>query len=285
MPPWGDVHDEPRKPYVLDVKAGGFRLRSYPGERAHLVGIVVIRNIASSVVLSHLEIEGDGTANTVKIYAADVTVEDSVITNAARGWSCMILGSNEEWGQAVRTIVRRNTFHDCGSPANDNKDHAIYADALVDGRIVGNVFWRTSAYAIHLYPNAQRTLVAHNVLDGGAPSVRGGIVFGGDESYTSNDNVVVYNVIFDAVAHGISASWAGAVGTGNVARDNCIWRPGGGLGEAVGFTLGQNVVAEPRFRDLARRDYRLALTSRCLPVVDYDAAARLRFVPVDASRK
>lgn len=268
------------RPYVLDVRTNGFRIRSFPRERARVVGIVVVRSTASSVALSDLDVEGDGTANTVKIYGRDITIEDDVITNHALGWSCMILGSNEGWGQAVRPIVRRNTFHDCGNPANDNKEHAIYAQSLVDGRIIGNVFWRTAAYAIQLYPNAQRTLVAHNVVDGGSPSARGGIVFGGDESYTSNDNLVAYNVISDAVVHGISSSWAGAIGTGNVARDNCLWRLGGGIGDSWGFTTSGNLVASPLFRDQARRAYRLGLTSRCLRVVGYDAAARLRFAPL-----
>jgi hypothetical protein len=122
--------------------------------------------------------------------------------------------------------------------------------------------------------------VAHNVIDGGNPSVRGGIVFGGDESHTSNDNVVVYNVIADAVANGISASWTGAVGTGNVARHNCLWRLGGTIVDSVGFTTSGNLVASPLFRNQARRDYRLGLTSRCFRVVGYDAAARLRFAPL-----
>jgi nitrous oxidase accessory protein NosD len=280
----GTYAPNPGDPYVLDIHSGGFRLRAAPRERALLAGDVVIWNSAPSVSLSHLDIEGDGHGNTVKVYANDVTIEDSVITNRNRGRSCMILGSNAGWGEALRAVVRRNTFHDCGSPANGDLDHAIYAQAVEDGRIVGNVFWGSAAYAIQLYPNAQRTLVAHNVIDGSSPSVRGGIVFGGDDSFASNNNTVAFNVISDAVAHGLSASWRGAIGSGNVAKDNCLWRPGGGIGESRGFASSANVLASPLFRDADRHDYRLGSASRCLQVVGYDAAARLRLLPLALPR-
>ena len=37
--------------------------------------------------------------------------------------------------------------------------------------------------------------LAYNVIDGGSPSVRGGVVFGGEADYQSSDNVVELNVI------------------------------------------------------------------------------------------
>jgi Right handed beta helix region len=261
---------------VLDVTTGGFRIRSFPRERAQLVGIVVVRSSASSVTISHLVIQGDGSANTVKIYAPDITIEDNTITNDGRGWSCLVLGSTDDWGKAARPIVRRNRFHDCGSLAHDNKDHAIYAASIIQGKIVGNLFWNTAAYAIHLYPDAQRALVAHNVIDGASPSNRGGIVFGGSGSYASNDNVVAYNVIIGAT-YNITSSWEGTIGIGNVARNNCLWAGrDGDIADPIGFTAAQNVIAIPRFLNRAKRDYRLAPTSPCRRVVGYDAAARLR---------
>ena len=263
---------------MLDLDTGGTHVRSYPGERARLVGVVHVRASAAGSRLSHLDFEGDGTMNAIKIYAADVTVEDSDITSAGRGWSCMMLGSNAGAGQATRVVVRRNRFHDCGSTANTNKDHAIYAQNVADGQITGNVFWNSAAYAIQLYPNAQRTLFAHNVIDGDAPSIRGGVVFGGDSSYASSDNVVEHNVIAHAASSNITSSWSGRVGTGNVARNNCVW--GAAQGEIQtangGFGTSGNLVADPRFRDRSRRDYRLGAASPCLALVGYDAAMLLQ---------
>jgi hypothetical protein len=242
-----------------------------------LVGEVTVAEGSNHVKLADLDIEGMGGSNTVKIYAADVVVEDSTITNLGRGDSCMILGSNSGHGQAARVVVRRNRFHDCGSAAHGNKDHGIYAQNVLEGEIVGNVFWNSAAYAIQLYPNAQRTRFAHNVVDGDAPSVRGGVLFGGDDSFASSDNVVEQNVIAYAQTYNVTSTWSGSVGSGNVTRNNCLWA--GTEGEIAtsdgGFSADANTVADPRFVSRRERDYRLGPGSSCLRVVGYDAAARL----------
>lgn len=255
--------------YVLDLSKPGYRIRSYPGERATLYGIVNVRDTASGVTLSHLDFEGSGTSNTVKIYAADVVVEDSNFTNEWRGRSCMILGSNSGAGQATRIVVRRNFFHECGLPANGNKDHAIYAQNVLDGEIVRNTFWNSAAYAIQLYPNAQRTRFAHNVVDGDSPSIRGGVVFGGDTAHASSNNVVENNVLAYAATYNITSTWSGSVGSGNVARNNCVWAgaqgniyTGGG-----GFTASSNLTTDPLFLARSARNYGLALTSPCLSLL------------------
>jgi hypothetical protein len=278
------TYSEGSDDFLVEFDRGGRRgapitLRSYPGERARLVGIINVPEGSNHVTLTALDIEGTGGENTVKIYAADVVVEDSDITNVGRGNSCMILGSNSGYGQAVRPIVRGNTFHDCGSAENENKDHGIYAQNVVDGEIVGNVFWNSAAYAIQLYPNARRTRFAHNVVDGGAPSVRGGVLFGGDSSYASRDNVVEQNVIAYARTYNVTSSWGdGATGSGNVARNNCLWAGADGNIDTSegGFTASANTIANPMFVNRDQRDYRLGPGSRCKDAVGYDAAGRIR---------
>ena len=267
--------------YVLKYPRAGtqtapIRVRSYPGERARLVGIVYVPATSDSVALSDVDIEGDGSMNTIKIYSSDVVIERNDITNRLRGQSCMMLGSSSA-GQAQRTIVRSNRFHDCGSPLNTNKDHSIYASNTLDARITDNVFTNSAGYTIQLYPNAQRTLVAHNVIDGGPDTIRGGIVIGGDSNYASRDNVVERNVITYAATDNIYSYWPGTVGTGNVARDNCLFGAGDDDvdGSAGGLTSTNNTSADPRFIDRSTGDYRLALGSPCLAVVGYDTAAML----------
>ncbi len=252
-------------------------LRSYPGERARLVGIIDIRHGSDYITLSGLDIEGTGDdgANTIKIYSRGVVLEASDITNAWRGRSCLILGNNEGGGQAVAPIVRGNTFHECGNPDNGSHDHGVYAANVLGGEIVDNLFYNSAAYTIQLYPNAQRTRFAHNVVDGSGPSVRGGIVFGGDGRFASGDNVVERNVIAYAATAAITSYWEGPVGTGNVARDNCVW---GSRDDDItsewGFTAVANRVARPLFASRGARDYRLAPGSQCLRTVGYDTLAR-----------
>jgi hypothetical protein len=256
--------------YVLNVLHGGTRdapitIRSVPGERARLVGIVVVPEGSNNVVLDELSIEGTGAHNTVKVHASDVVVEDSDITNASRGSSCVILGDNVGSGQAVRPVLRRNRIHDCGSNVVDyNHHHGIYASNAVDGRIVGNVIWSVAAKAIQLYPNAQRMLVAHNIVDGGPPAIRGSIIIGGNTELASNDNVVERNVIAYARTYNVESWWESEVGSGNVVRNNCLWRgTKGEIARQVGFTAAANIVADPQFRDRRNRDYRLGSSSKC----------------------
>ena len=253
--------------YVLSVDGSGLSLRSYPGEHATLVGNVNVRSSAAGLRLSQLAFEGTGGSNTVKIYAPDVVVEDSRITNVGRGKSCMMLGSNSGYGQALRPLIRRNRFHDCGSSANGTMDHGIYAQNVLEGRIEHNVFWNSAAYAIQLYPNAQQTRFAYNVIDGDTPSVRGGVLIGGDSSYKSNNNIVENNVVAYSTTYNITSTWSDlAPGTGNVARKNCVWQ--GELGNVNtskgGFTATDNIVADPLFLDRAARDYRLGQGSSCV---------------------
>jgi chitodextrinase len=268
--------------YILNISHGGtasspLTIRSYQGEQATLVGIVQVRSGADRVVLASLAIQGDGSQNSIQIYGADDAVVDSDITNKWLGRSCVMLGSNAGAGQAVRTTVRGNRFHECGNPANGSLDHGVYAANLTGGQITDNVFWDSAAYAIQLYPNAQNTLFAHNVIDGGSPSVRGGVIFGGDASYASSNNTVEDNVIAYGQASDISSWWGGSIGNGNLARSNCLWAGvGGDISLAGGgFSVSGNLSAEPAFVDRSAHDYRLQPGSPCLAVVGYDAAAKL----------
>ena len=267
------VYDETNDGYVLRLDRGGteqrrITIRSFPGERAKLLGIVYIVSDADYVTLRNLAIEGTGDHNTVKIYATGVVVRNNDITNASRGESCMILGSDSD-GQAVRPSIRQNRFHDCGSSANDNKDHAIYVANAANGQIVGNVFWGTSGYSIHLYPHAVGMRVSRNIIDGGPPSVRGGVLLAGDSAYTSTDNVVESNVIAYADTYNVTSDWEGSTGTGNVVRSNCLWQgKDGNINTSNGgFTASSNTIAPPRFVNRARHDYRLKPGSKCRRVL------------------
>jgi Right handed beta helix region len=260
----------------LDIRSSGLTLRSYPGERARLHGTVYLLR-ANRVTLSHLDFVGDGTQNTVKIYSADVTIKDSDLTNNYLGRSCLMLG-NPGAGLALRPRIVRNRFHECGRPANYNEDHAIYAGYVKGGKIADNVIYNATGYSVQLYPDAQGVTLEHNVIDGGAPSVRGGVVFGGDTDYSSNNNVLAFNIVAYAQSYNIGSWWGGAVGSRNVAHSNCVWAGTGGNISTTngGFASTRNLSANPLFVNRAHHNFRLRARSRCLRVVGYDTAARLR---------
>jgi hypothetical protein len=218
--------------------------------------------------LDGLDIEGTGVHITVKIHSANDILENSDITNVQRGASCVVLGDNLGDGQALRPIVRRNRIHDCGNNAIDyNHQHGIYISNAVNGQISRNTIWNIAAKAIQLYPNAQRMHVAYNVVDGGGPSIRGSVIIGGNSTYDSSDNIVEHNVLTYARTHNIESWWEGKIGTGNIARANCLWGGEmGNIGTQIGFLAIANVVAAPQFVNRAKRDYRLRPGSGCAAV-------------------
>jgi len=271
--------------YVVKFRHGGtagapLRMRSYPGERATLRGVVEVKDGSSFVTISDLDVVGtDNDADpavvpvSVQLMAADTIFERNRVTNGHLK-SCMIIGSNAGWGQGLRTIVRGNEFHDCGDPAHGMLDHAIYVENTVDAEIADNVIWGSQAYGVHLYPNAQRTRVHHNVMDGNG----GGVIFAGSTTHASGDDVVERNVISNTLRdYNITYWWGGAIGTGNVARDNCLFNGSKGnvIASPKGFVASANVVADPAFLDRGAHDYRLAVTSSCLPMTGYDVAAKV----------
>lgn len=254
---------------VVAPHTDNITLRSYPGERAKLSGQIEIAN-ADGFTLSGVNLEGTGNygSNTLRIYSANTVIENNDITNNWHGRSCLILGNNSGGGQAVRPTIRRNRFHECGSSANGDHDHAIYAANTVDAEITDNLFYNSAAFTIQLYPNSQRTHFAHNVVDGGPPASLGGIVISGDDQYASSNNIVENNVIANASDYNVTNYWESRVGTGNIVRNNCVWNgQKGNIRTPNGYTATNNTVANPQFANPTTRNYTIPNTNRCAKLI------------------
>jgi len=256
-------------------------LRPTPGQAARLRGNVYLPKGSDHVTIRNLTIDGRPTSGalgtSISINAADTVLSRNIITNAATG-TCVILGdSNGVWGRAARTIISKNLFRDCGSTAHGMLDHSIYVEGVEDAVIVDNTMVRTSGYAVHLYPDARRTLVSHNVMvDNGA-----GVIFAGEGAQASSDNLVEHNIITGSKKDaGISSWWGGARGTGNVARDNCLSNRSDVELINRGFTAGPNVsVASAGFVSAAMGDYRLQPGSPCAGAFVKSAGLKVAILP------
>ena len=88
-------------------------------------------------------------------------------------------------------MIERNRIHNCGQLPPTNHHHGIYAEATDNARITDNWIYDNADRGVQLFPDAQRTYVARNVIDGNGE----GVVF----SRTSANNVVENNIISNPV--------------------------------------------------------------------------------------
>jgi hypothetical protein len=242
-------------------------LRSWPGERATLTGgTVTVNRGADHVVVSGLTIDGTQRDDvTVWVIGDDATISDNDITNRTKGLSCIFIG-NSRWQNppTLRTQIRRNRITDCGTDAHNDHDHGIYAAQARDAVIADNLLTGSDGWGVQLYPEAVGVRVLRNTIVGNG----GGVIFAGNHSVASANNVVERNVISDARDEQLVQSyWDGPRGAGNVARRNCFGPAPHGRTSGPGFGLAQNVVAAPGYVAPARGDYRLGANSGCDAVI------------------
>ena len=233
-------------------------IRSAPGERATLLGRLHVANSANNVVVRELYLEGRNRANlpspTVNGNRAvfrdnDVTTRDTTI--------CFLLGS-EEYGRARRTVIERNRIHNCGDLPPTNHHHGIYVEAAYGTRITDNWIYENADRGVQLFPDAQRTYVARNVIDGNGE----GVVF----SRESAGNVVENNVISNPVERYNIEDYE-LSGGDNVARRNCLWSARhpdqAGIQPGIEIQVVENIVSEPAYVNRDDKDFRLRPDSPC----------------------
>ena len=270
---------------AVTVASGGepgrpVTLRSYPGEVATIVGRLVVQKSANHVTVEQLVLDGQNRDRlpSPTVNGDHVTFRLNDVTNRHSA-ICFVIGASNidnsvRWGRAQGTLIEGNRIHDCGKLPAANHDHGIYVEGADDTRIEGNWIYDNADRGVQLYPDAQRSVVTGNVIDGNGT----GVVFSGEGGATSNDNLVAGNVITNSRLRPNVESWWGGpeVGHGNVLRDNCISGGprddgNGGINTADGgFISRDNRAAGPGFVNRAAKDFRLPAGSPCASL--YDAA-------------
>ena len=269
--------------YQRDVKItrGGtasapITITSYPGERATVVGRVHVADEANNVVVQQLDLDGRNRAGLPgpTINGDNVVFRDNDVTNR-HTTICFLLGSTE-WGRARGTVIERNRIHNCGQMPPTNHHHGIYVEASDRARITGNWIYDNADRGVQLFPDAQNTYVAGNVIDANGE----GVVF----SRRSSSNVVENNVISNPVVRYNLESFE-TTGRGNVARRNCLWSTRhadqAGIQPALEVSIVENVVTDPGYLNRAAKDFRLLPGSRCVTFTPSPAKP----LPVRVSKK
>lgn len=256
-------------------EAPAAELRSYPGETATITAFVEVKPSAVGAHIHHLRFDASGHSNNtgVKLQADGTRFSDNELTKGGKG-ICLLAGS---YHPAANIVIERNRIYDCG-PANSKLMHQVYLQNTRGAIVRWNILTdNAGGWGVHLYANADDTLIAHNVIDGN----RGGVIFAGAEGKTSDRNVVRNNAItFSQQRWNIEGSWSNApAGIGNHALDNCVYSTGEDAPSGIekdegGFHADANAVAAGS-PYLARNsgDYRFRADSRCARLVGDVAGA------------
>lgn len=201
----------------------------------------------------------------LKVQADRVRVAGNEITGSSNT-ICVLIGSQRT---THGVTIEGNLIHHCGR--HGKFDHLIYVQNAVGTKIRWNLLTHNpGGWAVHLYPNADSSLVEHNVIDGN----RGGVIFAGEEGDASDRNVVRDNAItYSSPRRNIESSWSGGrAGARNLAYANCLFSQGAdgpaGIGELEGFAAEGNLTlnASP-YVDRWVGDYRFLSDSPCRTLV------------------
>jgi parallel beta-helix repeat protein len=226
-------------------------LRSYPGETARLIGGLWLKRESAHLVIRGLELDGRNPQGqpSPTVNGEHIEFVGNDVTNGHTG-ICFDLG-HPLYGTARDVTIRDNRIHDCGRLPPTNHDHGIYVGLARDTRIVGNHIYNNADVGVHLYPDAQGTYVAGNVIESNGE----GVLFGGTEDSAPRDNLVEHNLITDSRArYNVESHFepGGPVGENNLVRRNCIEGGvraddgSGGIGPQFGFEATGNVTEPGR---------------------------------------
>lgn len=255
----------------LSIDAAKATVTSFPGEQATLRGQLRVEREATATVVENLTLNGANRIDGFSplIYADDVVIRENDISNE-RTTNCLHVARYYKEPAPDGVIVEENRIHDCGGH-DPNHDHGIYIASSTNLTIRNNEIFDNADRGIQLWPDAQYTKITGNVIDGNGQ----GISFGGYKGDTTNHTIVENNVITNSnVRFNVESYWHDDVGADNVVKNNCIYGAkgwygdnGSGIGDQVGFTATNNIIAPPRYANQAANDFTIVGDSPCAAIL------------------
>jgi parallel beta-helix repeat protein len=237
-----------------------------------IYGTVYVPAAANDVVISRLLLNGTNSSNRPSPIVNGDRV--SLVGNDITNWHsaiCVLLGPGFEdpSQRAIDPVVEGNRIHDCGRLPASGHDHGVYVEGTTNARIVGNLIYDNADYGIHLYPDADGSVIENNVVDGNG----GGLIFAGERAggeygsaHSSDNNVVRANIFSNnAMRNNLESWWGGPTGAGNLVSNNCFWNghPRDIDDSAGGFVHVQDRIADPLYVDRLHKNFALQPKSPC----------------------
>lgn len=244
---------------------------------ATIAGGITITSSAPGTSITNLTLRGYGAGRAVVVVRADqARVTGNHISGRGylnRNTACVLLSGSRG------SVIDSNRIETCSRATVRNLSApGVFVGSAYATRVSNNVIVHTTGYGIVLGPNAQRTRVVHNLVDGNS----GSLLITGNAKTASSHNTVESNIFSNAGGNNVKATWGGVVGRGNVVVSNCIWQGFGGNFDAPGVHLEGNIVTSPRYVNRPS-DYTVQATE-CLmkrPAIVAARPARLPVVRVD----
>lgn len=245
-------------------------LRAIGSGPATLVGGLTIEQHAGGTTVTGLRIRGYGSGRAaIVVQANDVTISHDQITGSAylnRNTACVFLDGTRG------AIVDANTISACSrATKSDISAPGIFVGSAYEAQVTNNLIVDTPGYGIVLGPNAQRTRVLRNLVDGD----NGSLLITGNTKTSSSNNVVENNIFSNPNGANVAASWSGIVGRGNAVVSNCLWKGGA---SASGVRLEGNIVTDPSY--VSRPGNYTVQAASCAAKRPSIVAAQLPRVPV-----
>jgi parallel beta-helix repeat protein len=257
----------------VTVKHGGrsnaqrLTIESYKSERAILVGRLYVPKGSSFVTITKMNLNGRNRESlpspSINSKFAEFTSDD--VTNEHTA-ICFVLGSS--YGRAKSTVIKGNRIHDCGVKPSRNEDHGIYVEESDNAQITNNVIFKNVDRGIQLFPDAQNTLIMHNIIDKNGE----GILFAGGDTMTSNNTTAKFNLITNAtLRYDVESHYPNGPGVNNLVEDNCVFGGAkGAISQTEGFAaagLGNKEV-DPEYVDVANGNYSVPSGNKCAAYVE-----------------
>jgi len=230
-------------------------LRAYPGERPTLTGRIKIEG--DYFCVSGFNFRGRTPANTssVLIYVSGAHHVEIAKNRIQKSFmSGIFIGDEGDLSSDVNIVAN----YIAGNGTHERFDHGVYFGHGNGGLVANNVVVGNIAVGLKIAPEANHVIVTQNtVVHNGFT----GVIVGGELGWSSNDDLIVNNVVAGNEGWGIRSYWEQSVGSGNLALRNLVfanaegsfWFPGGGLVQR------ESIRANPRF--VSTSNYRLRADS------------------------